>query len=486
MEILGSRRAFAFAIAASYDALTLLHLRGEWTCPQLDDVIEREGSFVQEKIALAKQSRRFLTAASDSQRAMVLSDVEDALAEKIQLPIPVSLLRGCAINTTDRKWLADLAAQCPNTDVLHRLQQLARHGASSSTLKAPDNEAAFHFIWAMGWAARGRDVDAQTALKALTTKLLQQTAAAFGLSVSGSKDALAHRLLAKIGPQGVWCTSGVAEALENVYVLREGVVPSATVLTSALEFSREYTGAVIEAFSRKSYASPDVLQSTGFIKLDTSLCRSGCPGMKIAGPYSPHQNGVPPFDFLCNCRVALDDLLLQESMEAEQVVRGDTNPAMDYGHGAIQQDLDTDIEKAVPQLTRLLEHIPQGVSAAIHISMQRLADARYEERGVILIDGDFSSGVDITLYDYRSDDGLGAMIPDTLVEAGWIKEDPGQFTNLILKKHFGPTSDWAEVAQFAATALAHTFAQRTCEQSGSRPATVLWNAGFTRLALYVG
>ncbi|MNV51376.1 hypothetical protein D3C71_1434230 [compost metagenome] len=159
---------------------------------------------------------------------------------------------------------------------------------------------------------------------------------------------------------------------------------------------------------------------------------------------------------------------------------------MDYGHNGRQQELDIDIEKAVPQLTRLLQHIPQGVSAAVHLSMQRLADSRYEERGVILIDGDFSSGVDITLYDYRSDDDLGAMIPGTLVEAGWIKEDAGQFTNLTLKKHFGPSDDWTVVAQFAATALAHSFAQRTCEQSGSRPTTVLWNAGFTRLALYVG
>ena len=90
------------------------------------------------------------------------------------------------------------------------------------------------------------------------------------------------------------------------------------------------------------------------------------------------------------------------------------------------------------------------------------------------------------MYDYRSDDDLGALTPKTLIEAGWIKEDPGQFTNLILKKHFGPTGDWAEVAQFAAMAFAHAFAQPTCEQSGARPVTVLWSAGFIRLALYVG
>jgi hypothetical protein len=326
LELVGTRRAYALAVAGATEALALLFARGEWTCPQIDELLLEHGPAFQRQMARKMQSKRFSLCVNDGQRQKAIDEFASEISSGISQFIPREIL---AARPLQPEWLSQIFVEAPTAFVIDRIVRLTNTGPhfvgispSRSDVPEPrelrDSLSTYQWLWAMGWVLNGHEVEAVTFLQTLTMETLKKQCYERGWKSSGTKEQLVQRVLERLSPQGV-CTSSVfAEYWPKIYQLSPTVIADPLALSSAWKWYLAYAAFFVEKLSqKKSQINGSLIRAFGFLKLNTERCTDQCHRPTFAGDYDPKLHRVPPYNIICGCYVEKDYSRLESAMHAE-------------------------------------------------------------------------------------------------------------------------------------------------------------------------
>ncbi|MDF8359417.1 hypothetical protein [Achromobacter anxifer] len=126
LELVGSKRAYAVAVAKSVDTLALLLARGEWMSPQLDTYIQGQTPVFQERVAEKMASKRFLSCKTDTERRSTQADFAQTVLESMNCPLPVEIL---SERPKVPDWMGRIFAEAPNAFAIGRIAHICKHGS---------------------------------------------------------------------------------------------------------------------------------------------------------------------------------------------------------------------------------------------------------------------------------------------------------------------------------------------------------------------
>ncbi|MDR5770106.1 MULTISPECIES: SAP domain-containing protein [unclassified Caballeronia] len=327
LELRGSRRAYALAVAGGTEALALLLARGEWTCPQLDALIAEQGAVFQPQMTKKLQSKRFRACQTESQLRKAQEEFESEVWHTMRNALPPQILAERPVHPT---WMSQVFVEAPTAFIIAKIERLAKYGAQflgnpptrtnfAEPQQRDDWRSAYDWLWAMGWVKRGFELDTQVFLRTLTVEVLKDQCNQCGWKTSGTKEELVQRVFDRLGDEGVRASRVFSQFWPRIYQLEPTIVPEPNQLYAAWRWYTTYATFFVELLARKrDELESSAIRAFGFLKLNSEQCNDLCSRPTITGDYDPKLHRVPPYGLLCRCHVEKDYDRLHAALKAEE------------------------------------------------------------------------------------------------------------------------------------------------------------------------